>query len=397
MSQKSLPQIEINNLVKLFSKGRIQEVIDKIQLLNTNYPNIPLLFNILGVCHKKLGDLALASQMFERAISLKPDYAEAYYNLGTTLKHHGKLKNAVINFKKAIALFPDYPDAYNNLGNTLDELGQKKDAIKCYESLIAIRPDYAEGHYNLGTVLKKLGEFEEAKKSFKAALKIKPNYSEAKHLLNGLIGYTSKAPPREYVENLFNGFAGRFNDTLINKLEYKLPSIVNNIIPKLNSDKKTFDRVIDLGCGTGLSGIGLKGFSGNLTGIDLSENMIAKAKKLNIYDNLVVGDIVEILNSSKDRYDLLIALDVLIYIGEAKEFFKSVKKSSNKNAYFIFSVEDKSGDSYSLLKTSRYAHSESYILNNTSPDFNLIKSQKIKLRKEDKGWILGKIYIFQAT
>ena len=204
MSQINLPQIEIDNLIKLFTKGRIQEVIDKIQLLNTNYPNIPLLFNILGVCHKKLGDLALASQMFEKAISLKPDYAEAYYNLGTTLKHHDKLKNAVINFKKAIALFPDYPDAYNNLGNTLDELGQKKDAIKCYESLIAIRPDYAEAHYNLGTVHKKLGEFEEAKKSFKTALTIKPNYSEARHLLNGLIGFTSKAPPREYVKNLFD-------------------------------------------------------------------------------------------------------------------------------------------------------------------------------------------------
>ena len=152
-----------------------------------------------------------------------------------------------------------------------------------------------------------------------------------------------------------------------------------------------------MGCGTGISGKGLKALSRNLTGIDLSEKMIAKAKKLNIYDSLIVGDIVEILSSSKSKYDLLIALDVLIYIGEVKALFKAVRSCCNINAFFIFSVEAKIGDGYSLLKTARYSHSESYILNSASEDFNLIKSQEIKLRKEEEGWILGKIYIFQAS
>ena len=397
MIQVSLPQIEIDNLIKLFSQGRMQEVIDKIQVLDIKYPNIPFLFNILGACHKNLGNLALATKIFEHAISLKPDYAEAHYNLGVTLKQDGQLITAVESYKKAIALLPDYADAHNNLGTTLSALGQKDDAIKCYEQVIAINPNYAEAHFNLGGILRELGKLEAAIKSLETALIINPNYDEAKHFLNGLIGYTSKAPPKNYVEKLFNGFAESFNDTLLNKLEYNLPFLVNEIILNLSAEREIFDKVIDLGCGTGISGKGLKAFSGNLTGIDLSEKMIAKAKELNIYDSLIVGDIVEILNSSKDKYDLLIALDVLIYIGEVKALFKAVRCCCNINSFFIFSVETKIGNGYSLLKTARYSHSESYILNSASEDFNLIESQEVKLRKENEGWILGKIYIFQAS
>ena len=133
MIQLSLPQIEIDNLIKLFSQGRTQEVIDKIQVLDISYPNIPLLFNILGACHKNLGNLALATKIFEHAISLKPDYAEAHYNLGVTLKQDGQLITAVESYKKSIALLPDYADAHNNLGTIFKELGEIEDALEIYE------------------------------------------------------------------------------------------------------------------------------------------------------------------------------------------------------------------------------------------------------------------------
>ena len=116
MTPVSFPQIEIDNLIKLFSKGRMQESIDKIQVLDINYPNIPFLFNMLGACHKNLGNLALATKFFKHAISLKPDYAEGHYNLGVTLKQDGQLITALESYKKSIALLPDYADAHNNLG-----------------------------------------------------------------------------------------------------------------------------------------------------------------------------------------------------------------------------------------------------------------------------------------
>ena len=161
--------------------------------------------------------------------------------------------------------------------------------------------------------------------------------------------------------------------------------------------KSKFEKVIDLGCGTGLSGKGLRDVSNNLTGIDISENMVDKARELDVYDSLIVGDIVDTLNSSQEKYDLFIALDVLIYIGDVKSIFNAVRDYSNKNAFFIFSVESQMGDGYSLLKSARYSHSDEYILKTASDGFKLIESQAVNLRKEKDGWIVGKIYIFQAS
>ena len=141
----------------------------------------------------------------------------------------------------------------------------------------------------------------------------------------------------------------------------------------------------------------MQGISNNLTGIDISENMISKANELGVYDSLIAGDIVEKLNLSKEKYDLFIALDVFIYIGEITSMFNAVKNCSNKNSFFIFSIETHQGEGYSLLKSSRYAHSDSYILKVASNGFELVDSQNVKLRKEGNKWIEGKIYILKVS
>ena len=184
---------------------------------------------------------------------------------------------------------------------------------------------------------------------------------------------------------------------MVQKLDYKLPFLIKELILKLDPNRNKFKKVIDLGCGTGLSGKGLRGISENLTGIDLSTNMVAKARELEVYDHLIVGDIVDTLNSSTEKYDLFIALDVFIYVGELTTIFKTVRDCCNKNAFFIFSVETQAGDGYSLLKSARYSHSEKYVLKTASDGFKLIESQEVSLRKEKDGWIDGKIFILQAS
>jgi len=216
-------------------------------------------------------------------------------------------------------------------------------------------------------------------------------------MLNALTGHTSTEPPEEYVKNLFDDYAERFDDSLIKQLGYKLPFLMKDLILKLDPKRKTFEKVIDLGCGTGLTGKELRDISDNLTGIDISNNMITKTRELNVYDHLIAGDIVDILSSSKEKYNLFIALDVFIYIGELTKIFKTVRKCCNKNALFIFSIETQEEDGYSLLKTARYSHSENYILKTASNGFKLIDSQEVKLRKEKEGWIDGKIIILQAS
>ena len=71
---------------------------------------------------------------------------------------------------------------------------------------------------------------------------------------------------------------------------------MKELILKLDPLRNKFEKVIDLGCGTGLTGIELRDISNNLTGIDISSNMVAKTRELDVYDCLIEGDVVDILS-----------------------------------------------------------------------------------------------------
>ena len=358
------------------------------------------IYNIRGTKYANLGQLDTAISCYEKALSIKPDYAEAHYNLGFSHHRLGQLDAAVRSYKKVVAIKPDYAKEHNNKILSVIyffTIGQIPDAIDTLEALIKDNPNDALLFNMIGGCYASLGQPDMAVKNYEQALAIKPDYSVPQHMFNALTGNTSKEPPKEYVKNLFDDYAERFDDSLIKQLGYKLPFLMKELILKLDSKRKTFEKVIDLGCGTGLTGKELRDISNNLTGIDISSNMVAKTRELDVYDRLIVGDIVDILNSSKEKYDLFIALDVFIYIGELTKIFKTVRQCCNKNAFFIFSIETQEKDGYTLLKSARYSHSESYILKTACDGFKLIDSQEVSLRKEKEGWIDGKILILQTS
>ena len=122
--QRSLSKQQIDSVIALYLNGNFQEAIDNIKALNEKYPNVPLFFNILGACYKALGQLEESVRMFETAVTIKPDYAEAHKNLGISLKSLGQLVDAVKSFNQAIMIEPNYVDAHYNLAITLKELDQ---------------------------------------------------------------------------------------------------------------------------------------------------------------------------------------------------------------------------------------------------------------------------------
>ena len=215
--QSTLSQKQINSVIKLYSNGQYQGAIDQIKILNKSYPNVPFLFNLIGACYKGLGQIEESAKMFQVAIDLKDDYAEAHKNLGIVFNDLKENKNAISSFQKSLSLDKNQPDVYNNLGTSFKKNNQLKDAIKYFEKAISLNPSfvealnnlgvvffemarfhsaiefyqkaldldpgYTESHYNLGVAFIKLGKFEDAINSLKRALNLNPGYIEALNYL----------------------------------------------------------------------------------------------------------------------------------------------------------------------------------------------------------------------
>ena len=152
MYQEEPPQEKINSVISLFNNGQIQETLFYVETLINGYPNSALLYNIRASCCREIGQLDDAVKDYERALALKPDYAEAQYNLGITHQELGQIDAAIKSYEQAITIKPDYFGAHNNLGNIFFELGQMDGAIKQYEKLLAINPNYAASYYHLSSI-----------------------------------------------------------------------------------------------------------------------------------------------------------------------------------------------------------------------------------------------------
>jgi protein O-mannosyl-transferase len=113
------------------------------------------------------------------ALRLKPDLAEAHYDMGLSMHKLGRLDEAIAEYRQALRFKPNLPEAYNNIGNALQEMGRVDEAIPQYELALRLDPDFVYGLNNLGYALQKKGRLMEAAARFREALRLKPDYADA--------------------------------------------------------------------------------------------------------------------------------------------------------------------------------------------------------------------------
>jgi tetratricopeptide (TPR) repeat protein len=110
-----------------------------------------------------------------RAMTLRPDYADVYYNLGVVLKLQGRLKEAVEQYRSALRLKPDFTKVHYNLGNTLSDLGRLDESIEHYRQALQLKPNHAKAANNLGMALRIQGKLDDAVVCLRQALQIEPD------------------------------------------------------------------------------------------------------------------------------------------------------------------------------------------------------------------------------
>ena len=77
----------------------------------------------MGVTLWQQGEFAEAVEQLRKAVELKPDYAEAYYTMGSVLKQMNQLPEAAQALREAIRLQPTFAGAHTTLAAVLRQMG----------------------------------------------------------------------------------------------------------------------------------------------------------------------------------------------------------------------------------------------------------------------------------
>ncbi|MHB1196869.1 MAG: tetratricopeptide repeat protein [Lutibacter sp.] len=110
------------NLAQNYSdKGNNEKALEIISKGRTEFPSSYSLLIDEANIYYKAGDNAKFKERLEEAIRLNPTEPTLYYNVGVMNMDQKNIDEAVKNFEKAIELKPDYADAYNNIGAAIIE------------------------------------------------------------------------------------------------------------------------------------------------------------------------------------------------------------------------------------------------------------------------------------
>lgn len=351
--------------------------------------------NNLGTIHQALGELDEADSAFRRAVELKAKYPAAWSNLGKLHLARNQPAEAVRCFQEALALQPNDPIVLTNLGGALLHQGKAHEAANCLRQALRIRPDYADAHRNLMRVQETfqawqetarreeerlrdrpddangyaaladlyyygLGRQEEAARCYRRVAQIRPDDARARFLADVLGGSAQLTRvPADQVGAMYDPFADQFDRRALARGDCS-PGMLEAALGS-PPPAPQFD-VLDLGCGTGLCGARFRSWAKTLVGVDLAGNMLEQARKRGIYDELIHGDLLDVLKSCPGRFDLIVASDVLLLLGDLQPVIDGVHSALRPGGRFAFTIDllEGPGD-YQLSPWLHFAHSPHYV------------------------------------
>ncbi|HHZ09983.1 MAG TPA: methyltransferase domain-containing protein [Rhizobiales bacterium] len=226
---------------------------------------------------------------------------------------------------------------------------------------LELAPAWVLGWFRLGEFHEAAGDMPAAAEAWRMALKLDPEDRTGAALKLELAGEVpaSAAPPSAFVEELFDQYAGNFDASLVGKLAYRVPELLDEAIGRRGRGR--FARAVDIGCGTGLMGERLRASADDLEGHDISAAMLKRAAARGCYDRLVKSDL-QALDLAPGSADLVAAADVFMYLGALDGIVARVAKWLAPGGLFAFSVERHQGPEDFVLRPSRrYAHADAYL------------------------------------
>ena len=380
-------------------QGDYERSVDHYEQILACFPDADLVLYNLGLALYELGRFDEAVKAFSRASEVQGNNADTWFNLGLALKRQGRYPEAILAYQRALEIQPGDPDFLYNLARCCQDSGEIDKAVSCYKEVLDIEPEDTAAMNNLAYLLHRQGELTQAEQYYHQLLVLQPGHPAASHMIAALKGSQVEAPPQEYVRDLFDQFSDNFESSLVDRLEYRTPQLLRSCLDTLDGRKEKYTRCVDLGCGTGLAGVAFRSVCKKLIGVDLSPKMVDEARAKEVYDRLEVGEILSFLAKEQDQpCDLMIAADVLTYLGNLSQVMEKASCCCCPGALFCFSTEKSMESGWQLRPTGRYAHHRDYVLQTAGRfGWRMLLADDVDLRREGDDWIRGDIFILQLT
>jgi predicted TPR repeat methyltransferase len=316
--------------------------------------------NLLGIVARQRGDLAQALSLSAQALATAPDSPVFLAARGAALAEAGRFPEAIAALQATLARRPRDIVSLRNLGQALAASGQAAAALAPLRQAVALAPGAPEAWLALAHAAREAGD---ATLAIQAAARVGalPGVpadlaEQAAFIAAALRGAAPSRAPAAYVRALFDQYAPRFDADLEGQLGYRTPALLAALLAAQGVAPDGSRRVLDLGCGTGLSGLALRPFARHLTGIDLSPRMLAVARDRGLYDSLAEADLLAWLPAHPGAFDLVAAADVLNYLGELGPALQGIGASLAPGGVAAFSLERGEGGGYALGPGLRYRH-----------------------------------------
>lgn len=355
----------------LMSCDRVTEAVSWLRKATEADPGLVAAWTNLGITLQSTGEHRAAHAAYKKAIMLAPQAAAPLAGLGSLMRKIGDRERAVKYLRRAVSLDPTAAKARVRLAECLIEQDKPDEARKEAEEIKFLVGSPEFPHLAFGSLLAQLNLRTQAIQHLEIAAHRDPIQGSMAAMLLAAVG-SSPMPvqaPKPLMLKIYSRRAMTWDVSHEARNSYCAHVLVNAAFTRIAAHGAGLS-ILDLGCGTGLVGSLVRARANILHGVDLSPEMLARARTKAIYDALFEEDVTAYLRWQSTEYDYLLSAATLVHIGDLRPIIQAMFSALKPGGRSIFTVFPYREDEWTygvgplggLAEGGIFAHGKMYLM-----------------------------------